>query len=83
MNDDTSRSTGLLEDIARMHEHFVRLMNERLAEVSVEDLERYFALMSRLVEKLEEREKSLRDVAREMAGESAGWIMAELSRPPS
>ncbi|RMF21771.1 MAG: hypothetical protein D6760_08765, partial [Deltaproteobacteria bacterium] len=70
----------LLEEIGRMHDHFVELMNERLEEVEASDLERYFAFMSNLVTKLEQRDKTLRDAAREMVAESASWVMAELSR---
>ncbi len=80
MSETGQDKVRLLGEIARMHEHFVELMNDRLGEVDVSDLERYFALMSNLVAKLEHRDKALRDVAREMVAESASWVMAELAR---
>lgn len=80
MADRDERKELLLEDVSRTHRRFVELMDERLREVGSEDIERYFALISKLVAKLEDRDKPLRDAARELVAESAAWVMAELSR---
>ncbi len=80
MTGTDERKSRLLEEISRMHGHFVSLMDERLREVEVDDLERYFALMSNLVAKLEQRDKPLREAARELVAESASWVMAELAK---
>lgn len=70
----------LVSEIAQTHERFVELMASRLADVDGEELERYFAILSKLVCKLEDEEKTLRDVAKEMVAESAAVIMAELAK---
>jgi len=54
-------------------------MDERLASADVEDLEKYFAVLSRLVGKLEDQAKSLKTVAREMVAETAAVVLSELA----
>ncbi|MFQ5353083.1 MAG: hypothetical protein ACE5D3_08420 [Candidatus Binatia bacterium] len=77
MSDEVRRD--LLDQIQTSHEIFVDAMDRRLQDVGVEHLERYFALLSNLLAKLDDDDKSLKDVAREMVAESAGVIMAELA----
>jgi hypothetical protein len=79
MNDeDFSLSHGLDADIRVTHERFVSAMGERLGEMGLETKERYFAVLSALVGKLETPEKPLRDVLQEMVAEAASLIFAEL-----
>jgi len=54
-------------------------MDGRVAAMSVDTKERYFAVLSTLVGKLEEAEKSLRDVAQEMIAEAASTILLDRS----
>ena len=54
-------------------------MDARLGSMSVDTKERYFAVLSTLVGKLEEAEKSLRDVAQEMIAEAASTILLDRS----
>ena len=56
------------------------LMAERMRTAGDEDVERYFGMLTKLVGKLEEDGKSLRDVMREMAAEYAAMILMELNR---
>ena len=70
----------LTSEIAQTHARFVELMTTRLADVDGDELERYFAILSKLVSKLEDDEKTLREVAKEMVAESAAVIMAELAK---
>jgi len=57
----------------------VRAMETRLPTVALESKERYFAILSLLVSKLEEPQKSLRDIVNELMVEAASHLMAELS----
>jgi len=66
-------------EIAMAHERFVRAMETRLPTVALESKERYFAILSLLVSKLEEPQKSLRDIVNELMVEAASHLMAELS----
>ena len=70
----------LHDEIEQTHQRFVEIMSARLADVDSDELERYFAILSKLVSKLEDEEKTLREVAKEMVAESAGAIMAELAK---
>jgi len=72
-------SRALDGDIAMAHERFVRAMEGRLPTLALESKERYFAVLSALVSKLETGEKSLRDVLTEMMAEAAGHLMAEMN----
>ena len=64
--------------IAATHKRFVKAMNSRLDAMSLETKERYFAVLSKLTAKLEEGEKSLRDVMQEMMAEAASLILQEM-----
>jgi hypothetical protein len=72
-------SRALDGDIAMAHERFVRAMEGRLPNLALESKERYFAVLSALVSKLETGDKSLREVLTEMMAEAAGHLMAEMS----
>ena len=52
-------------------------MDGRVAAMSVDTKERYFAMLSTLVAKLEEPAKTLRDIAQEMLAEAASFIFLE------
>jgi hypothetical protein len=57
---------------------FVKAMEARLAGMSAETKERYFAVLSVLVGKLEASEKSMREVMQEMMSEAASLILQEM-----
>jgi hypothetical protein len=64
--------------IIATHRRFVKAMDGRLGDLSVETKERYFAVLSSLVAKLEEAEKPMRDIMQEMMSEAASVILQEL-----
>jgi len=71
-------SQALDSDIAAAHDRFVAAMSKRLPAMSLETKERYFAVLSALVSKLEAGDKHFRDIAQEMVAETAGYLMQEL-----
>jgi hypothetical protein len=71
-------SKGLDSDITAAHERFMAAMESRLPVMSLEVKERYFAILSSLVGKLETPDKHLRDVLREMMSEAAAFIFQEI-----
>jgi hypothetical protein len=81
MSDDAELKRHLLGQLAQTHERFADLMETRLKKSEVEEIERYFGLLSNLVAKLEDDQKNLKDVLREMAAEYAAIVLGELSRP--
>jgi hypothetical protein len=69
-----------LENQVRMtHERFVRAMNERLRSMTLEQKERYFAVLSGLVGRLEDAEKPLKTVLQEMMAEAAPYLFREMN----
>ena len=64
--------------IATTHRRFTKAMDARLPAMSFDTKERYFAVLSALVEKLEVSEKPLRDVMQEVMTEAASMILQEL-----
>jgi RNA processing factor Prp31 len=72
-------SKGLDSDIGVVHERFVAAMASRLPNLSVETKERYFAVVSALVSKLEMPEKNLREILQEMMAEAAAIVLQEMS----
>ena len=80
MADRTDLKRHLIRQLPQTHARFAELMEARLAKSEVEDLERYFGMMSTLVGKLEEKDKALNEVLREMAAEYAAVILMELNR---
>jgi len=68
-----------LENQLRMtHQRFVTAMNTRLPAMPLEQKERYFAVLSALVTKLETADKPLRDVLQEMMAEAATYVLQEM-----
>jgi hypothetical protein len=61
-------------------ERFCAAMSARLPSIEGETLERYFGALSKLVEKLEDGEKSLGQILNEMMGEVAQLVMKEMQR---
>ncbi len=64
--------------IAATHRRFVKAMDGRLDTMSLETKERYFAVLSKLVAKLEENGKTLREIMQEMMTEAASMILQEM-----
>lgn len=77
--DEALLAQALDSDITMAHQRFLTAMEARLARMDVELKELYFAVLSALVAKLEEQEKPLRDVLREMMAESAHLVLRELA----
>lgn len=77
--DEALLAQGLDSDISMVHQRFLVAMEGRLPDMNLEMKERYFAMLSNLVSKLEVQEKSLRDVLREMMAESAHLLFRELT----
>lgn len=71
-------SKGLDHDISDAHERFVAAMEQRLPHMALETKERYFAVLSILVGKLETDGKNLRQIVQEMVAEAAGHLLQEL-----
>ena len=69
---------ALEADIQMTHDRFVQAMETRLPKIEPESLERYFAVLSKLVGKLEDDAKPLNPVMNEMMAEAAGLLMAEM-----
>jgi len=76
MSSDIERD---LESQLRMtHDRFVAAMNARLPTMAFEQKERYFAVLSALVGKLETPEKPLREILQEMTAEAATYVLQEI-----
>ncbi|HUI24521.1 MAG TPA: hypothetical protein VL403_00440 [Candidatus Kryptonia bacterium] len=71
---------ALDNEIRSTHERFLAAMDQRLPGLQPEIKERYFAVLSTLVAKLEEPHKSLHDVLQEMMSEVASYLFEEMSR---
>jgi hypothetical protein len=68
-----------LERQLRMtHDRFVAAMNARLPGMELAQKERYFAVLSALVGKLEMPDKPLRDILQEMMAEAAALVFQEI-----
>lgn len=80
MSEDSADKERLLQQVADIQEHFADLMNERLPEVGRRELELYLTILSKLVIKLEQPGKTLRDIAQEMFAEVATLVLAEMGR---
>ena len=72
-------SRALDGDIAMVHERFVRAMESRLPTLELPSKERYFAVLTILVTKLETQEKTMREILAEMMAEAGRHIMEEMS----
>jgi hypothetical protein len=60
------------------HERFVAAMHARLPTMALEQKERYFAVLSSLLPKLETHDKPLREVLQEMMTEAATHLFQEI-----
>jgi hypothetical protein len=76
----SSVETALVRDIAMTHERLISAMETRLPGLPLETKERYFAVLSLLVAKLEIPEKTLGEVLREMVAEAAAHLLQEMGR---
>lgn len=72
-------SQALDKDIAFAHQRFVAAMEARLPTLEMPSKERYFAILTLLVGKLEAQEKTMREVLVEMMAEASRHLMEELS----
>lgn len=72
-------SAALDSDITMIHERFMAAMERRLPTMGLETKERYFAVLSSLVGKLEAPEKGLRDILQEIMGEVGAIVLQEIS----
>jgi hypothetical protein len=69
----------LNKQIIATQQRFQKVMKTRLSRMSLESKERYFAVLSLLVTKLNDPDKALRDVLQEVVIEAAPYIAQELS----
>lgn len=73
----------IAEDLGRQimdtHERLNAAIRDRLPNIDREGRERYLALLSVAVGKLEERDKSMREVLQAIVAEALPMVMAELS----
>ena len=76
------QSRALQKDLDRQivatHRRFTKAMDGRLGSMSPETKERYFAVLSTLVDKLETLEKPMREIMQEMMSEAAHLILQEM-----
>ena len=75
---DEDLRDALEADVRMTQERFCIAMEARLSSIEPDSLERYFAVLSKLVLKLEDAEKSLGQVMNEMMAETASVIMQEM-----
>lgn len=79
MSSNDPISQALDSDIVMTHERFVQAMEARLPTLELASKERYFAVLTILVTKLESTDKSMRDVLVEMMAEASRHLMEEMS----
>ena len=75
---ERSVDQDLDRQIVATHRRFVKAMDARLGSMSADTKERYFAVLSTLVAKLETTEKPMREIMQEMVAEAAGLILQEM-----
>ncbi len=78
MSDEAEIKQHLKRQIAETHEIFPELMEKRLDEVGVREMESYLSVLGSLVDKLEDEDKPLREIAQEMFAKVANIVMTEL-----
>lgn len=79
MTSDDPISAHLEIQILETHDRFSRAIAARIPHMSREQRERYLALVSTLVVKLEVTDKPLKQVLQECVGELLPIVMQELS----
>ena len=67
--------SDLDRQIATTHRRFVKAMDERMPDLAVETKEAYFALLTKLTDKLETPEKPLKEIVQEMMAEAMGEVL--------
>ena len=72
-------SRALDADIAMVHERFVRAMEVRVPTLELASKERYFAVLTILVGKLETPEKNMREILIEVMAEAGRHLMEEMN----
>lgn len=72
-------SRALDSDIALVHQRFVATMEARLPGLELPSKERYLAVLSMLVVKLEDPGKEMREILVEMMAEAGRHLMEEIS----
>lgn len=77
MSDELERD--LERQIRMTHDRFTIAMNARLPVMDAEQKERYFAVLSGLVSRLEDGEKPLKVVLQEMMAEAAPYLFREMN----
>lgn len=80
MPNDRQMHTALDSDIRMTQGRFTDAMESRLAQMPLETKERYFAVLSLLVAKLEDPAKPLAQILQEVIAEGATMVMAELQK---
>ncbi len=79
MSEESEIREHLQRQIIETHQAFPGLMEKRLAEAGLHELELYLSILGTLVEKLEDEDKPLKQIAQEMFAQVAGVVMTELS----
>jgi hypothetical protein len=79
MSSSNAVSRALDRDIAMVHQRFVQSMEARLPGLELPSKERYFAVLSILVGKLEDPAKNMREILVEMMSEAGRHLMEEIS----
>jgi hypothetical protein len=77
--DSIDSSRALDAEIVMTHQRFVAAMETRLPSLEHASKERYFAVLSILVGKLETSEKNMREILVEMMAEAGRHLMEEMS----
>ena len=72
-------SQDLDKQILTAHKRFQKVMQKRVHAMNLDTKERYFAVLSLLVAKLEDPNRPLREVLQEFLIDSAPYIAQELS----
>jgi hypothetical protein len=79
VTDTTLIAQDLDKQIIAAQQRFQKAMKARLPHMSLDSKERYFAVLSVLVAKLEDPDRPLREVLQDVLFESAPYIAQELS----
>lgn len=79
MGSEDLLSRALDGDIVMAHQRFVQVMESRLPTLETPSKERYFAVLTVLIGKLEDADKTMRDVLVEMMAEAGRHLMEEMS----
>lgn len=77
---DSKIRAQMQSDVEMTQERFCMAMTARLPTMEDETLERYFGALSKLVEKLEDDDKTLGQVLNETMAEVATLVMQEMQR---